>query len=259
MDDVASLKAALESSKRLEAAHGISIGVLGGGQLGRMMAQAASRLGLKLTVLDPGGLSSDGFGDAGLGGETGLESQFWSEQPEGEGGAVLMPVGEMVGSAEEQDALPEWIVDVVAERHRVPDSAKASFHLAPHESQPDAPRLSQGRGTAPRVLGVRKGVDYVVQKLGPDGAAPEDLVDILCGGEVCDPAMSLATAHSELASERAANEELRRQMSEMLRDHQEWKGAMARNDAELAEMRATTARESPTLKMCRSLPRMTGM
>ena len=56
-------------------------------------------------------------------------------------------------------------------------------------------------------------------------------------------AMSLATAHSELASERAANEELRRQMSEMLRDHQEWKGAMARNDAELAEMRATTARE----------------
>lgn len=115
------------------------------------------------------------------------------EQPEGEGGAVLMPVGEMVGSAEEQDALPEWIVDVVAERHRVPDSAKASFHLAPHESQPDAPRLSQGRVTAPRVLGVRKVVNYVVQKLGLDGAAPEDLVDILCGGEVCDPAMSLAT------------------------------------------------------------------
>ena len=56
-------------------------------------------------------------------------------------------------------------------------------------------------------------------------------------------AMSLATAQSDLASERAANEELRRQMSEMLRDHQEWKGAMARNDAELAEMRATTARE----------------
>ena len=58
MEDVAALKAALESSKRLEAAHGISIGVLGGGQLGRMMAQAASRLGLKLTVLDPGGLKS---------------------------------------------------------------------------------------------------------------------------------------------------------------------------------------------------------
>ena len=56
-------------------------------------------------------------------------------------------------------------------------------------------------------------------------------------------AMSLATAQSDLASERAANEELRRQMSEMLRDHQEWKGAMARNDAEMAEMRATTARE----------------
>ena len=42
-------------------------------------------------------------------------------------------------------------------------------------------------------------------------------------------------------------QELRRQMSEMLRDHQEWKGAMARNDAELAEMRATTAREKEVL------------
>lgn len=117
------------------------------------------------------------------------------EQPEGEGGAVLMPVGEMTGSGEEQDALPEWIVDVVAERHRVPDSAKASFHLAPHETQPDAPKLSQGRVTAPRVLGVRKVVNYVVQKLSlePQGDNPEDLVEILCGGEVCDPAMSLAT------------------------------------------------------------------
>jgi len=34
------------------------VGVLGGGQLGRMMAQAASRLGVSLTVLDPAGLSS---------------------------------------------------------------------------------------------------------------------------------------------------------------------------------------------------------
>jgi phosphoribosylaminoimidazole carboxylase len=34
------------------------VGVLGGGQLGRMMAQAASRLGVSLTVLDPGGLTS---------------------------------------------------------------------------------------------------------------------------------------------------------------------------------------------------------
>ena len=32
--------------------------MLGGGQLGRMMAQAASRLGVSLTVLDPGGLAS---------------------------------------------------------------------------------------------------------------------------------------------------------------------------------------------------------
>jgi len=34
------------------------VGCLGGGQLGRMMAQAASRLGVKMTVLDPAGLES---------------------------------------------------------------------------------------------------------------------------------------------------------------------------------------------------------
>ena len=31
------------------------VGVLGGGQLGRMMALAAHRLGVRVTVLDPGG------------------------------------------------------------------------------------------------------------------------------------------------------------------------------------------------------------
>lgn len=35
-----------------------TIGVLGGGQLGQMMAQAASRLGVRIAVLDPGGSSS---------------------------------------------------------------------------------------------------------------------------------------------------------------------------------------------------------
>ena len=42
---------------------------------------------------------------------------------------------------------------------------------------------------------MRKVVNYVVQKLSlePQGDNPEDLVEILCGGEVCDPAMSLAT------------------------------------------------------------------
>uniref|UniRef100_A0A7S4B4H3 phosphoribosylaminoimidazole carboxylase n=1 Tax=Chrysotila carterae TaxID=13221 RepID=A0A7S4B4H3_CHRCT len=34
------------------------LGVLGGGQLGRMMAQAASRIGVSMTVLDPAGLGS---------------------------------------------------------------------------------------------------------------------------------------------------------------------------------------------------------
>ena len=31
-----------------------TIGVLGGGQLGRMMAEAGHRLGIKFAVLDPG-------------------------------------------------------------------------------------------------------------------------------------------------------------------------------------------------------------
>jgi phosphoribosylaminoimidazole carboxylase (NCAIR synthetase) len=31
-----------------------TIGILGGGQLGRMMASAANRLGLRLAILDPG-------------------------------------------------------------------------------------------------------------------------------------------------------------------------------------------------------------
>lgn len=34
------------------------VGVLGGGQLGRMMALAAHRLGVRVTVLDPGGDNS---------------------------------------------------------------------------------------------------------------------------------------------------------------------------------------------------------
>ncbi len=32
-----------------------TVGVLGGGQLGRMMGEAANRLGIKLVPLDPGG------------------------------------------------------------------------------------------------------------------------------------------------------------------------------------------------------------
>ena len=34
------------------------VGVLGGGQLGRMMAEAASRMGIKMTTLDPLGVAS---------------------------------------------------------------------------------------------------------------------------------------------------------------------------------------------------------
>lgn len=31
-----------------------TIGILGGGQLGRMMAEAGHRLGLKIAIVDPG-------------------------------------------------------------------------------------------------------------------------------------------------------------------------------------------------------------
>ena len=64
-----------------------------------------------------------------------------------------------------------------------------------------------------------------------------------CSTALKATAMSLATAQSELASERVANEELRRQLSEMLSQHQEWKAAMAKNDAELSAMRSKTDRE----------------
>ena len=64
-----------------------------------------------------------------------------------------------------------------------------------------------------------------------------------CSTALKATAMSLATAQSELASERVANEELRRQLSEMLSQHQEWKAAMAKNDAELSAMRSKTERE----------------
>ena len=113
------------------------------------------------------------------------------EQRDGEG-AALMPVGEMAGSVEEHQALPEWIVEVISEKYRVPDSPKTSFHLAPHDTQPDAPKLSQGRVTAPRVLGIRKVAVYVANRLDLRGE-PEDLVDIICAGSVCDPSSSLAT------------------------------------------------------------------
>ena len=80
--------------------------------------------------------------------------------------------------------------------YRVPDSPKTSFHLAPHDTQPDAPKLSQGRVTAPRVLGIRKVAVYVANRLDlreKSIGEPGDLVYIICAGSVCDPSSSLAT------------------------------------------------------------------
>jgi len=39
-----------------------TLGVLGGGQLGMMMAAAAHRLGVRLAILDPGGQASPAGG-----------------------------------------------------------------------------------------------------------------------------------------------------------------------------------------------------
>ena len=47
-----------DARRRAENMHSARVGVLGGGQLGRMMAEAAHRLGVQLTVLDPDGLES---------------------------------------------------------------------------------------------------------------------------------------------------------------------------------------------------------
>lgn len=52
---------------------GRRVGVLGGGQLGRMMAEAGHRLGIQLAVLDPGTrfvvswVNKMGWGGLGLG------------------------------------------------------------------------------------------------------------------------------------------------------------------------------------------------
>eukprot|EP01041_Mallomonas_annulata_P000164 gene164-280_t len=51
---------------------GRTVGVLGGGQLGRMMAEAGHRLGIKLAVLDPGGVNSP----AGQVAELAIEGSF---------------------------------------------------------------------------------------------------------------------------------------------------------------------------------------
>lgn len=49
-----------------------TVGVLGGGQLGRMMAEAGHRLGIKLAVLDPLGKASP----AGQVAELAVEGSF---------------------------------------------------------------------------------------------------------------------------------------------------------------------------------------
>ena len=125
------------------------------------------------------------------------------EQPGRPAGAptVLMPTACLRGTDEEEDALPEWIVDVSAGTYRVPDAPKTSFYLVPSEDDPGLPKLSQGKVTAPRVLGVAKVCKYVASKLeleDAEGREAVDLVEMRCAGETLDPGMSVATVRERV-------------------------------------------------------------
>jgi Domain of unknown function (DUF3337). len=114
---------------------------------------------------------------------------------------VLMPTACLRGTDEEEDALPEWIVDVSAGTYRVPDAPKTSFYLVPSEDDPGLPKLSQGKVTAPRVLGVAKVCKYVASKLeleDAEGREAVDLVEMRCAGETLDPGMSVATVRERV-------------------------------------------------------------
>jgi WD repeat-containing protein 48 len=116
----------------------------------------------------------------------------------------------MLGTDVEEALLPEWVVDVAAERYKVPDAPKASFYIAEHpEEEGRESALASGKGTAitsgkvtaPRVLSVRKVCSYVVAKLGldlNDDVAVEDAVEIFCDGKKLDPSWSLATVREHV-------------------------------------------------------------
>ena len=121
---------------------------------------------------------------------------------------VLMDGARMLGTDEEEALLPEWVVDVAAERYKVPDAPKASFYIAEHpeeEGRTDKKggtrAITSGKVTAPRVLSVRKVCSYVVAKLGLDldeDVAVEDAVEIFCDGKKLDPSWSLATVREHV-------------------------------------------------------------
>ena len=128
---------------------------------------------------------------------------------------VLLDGGAMRGTDEEETSLPEWVVDVAAERYAVPDAPKASFYITEHGDEASASAsaaagstlksggktLTSGKVTAPRVLSVRKVCSYVVAKLGLDLApdvAVEDAVEIFCDGKKLDPGWSLATVREHV-------------------------------------------------------------
>ena len=129
---------------------------------------------------------------------------------------VLMDGSSMLGTDVEEALLPEWVVDVAAERYKVPDAPKASFYIAEHKSEEEGREsgresselkggkgtaITSGKVTAPRVLSVRKVCSYVVAKLGldlNDDVAVEDAVEIFCDGKKLDPSWSLATVREHV-------------------------------------------------------------
>ena len=115
----------------------------------------------------------------------------------------------MRGTDEEEALMPEWVVDVAAERYKVPDAPKVSFYISERADEnadesatlTGGATLTSGKVTAPRVLSVRKVCSYVVAKLGldlDDDVAVEDAVEIFCDGKKLDPSWSLATVREHV-------------------------------------------------------------
>jgi WD repeat-containing protein 48 len=125
---------------------------------------------------------------------------------------VLLDGARVAGTSLEEALLPEWIVDVAAERYRVPETPKTSFYVSEEVSDGEdetgvakdgASRrpLTSGKVTAPRVLGIKKVCAYVVSKLGlelDDDVRAEDVIEVFCDGKKLDPKWSLATVREHV-------------------------------------------------------------
>jgi hypothetical protein len=124
----------------------------------------------------------------------------------------------MTGTRDEENLLPEWVVDVLHTRFKVPDAGKIGFFVTEDETESEGGNstssnsttkyvgtgktFSSGKVTAPRVLTIKKVAAYVVGKLQITLAGdvlPEQVVTICCDGQTLDPGFSLATVKVRIA------------------------------------------------------------